>query len=96
MRCAMKQLGDIKSARIIHLKGWLFLIVSLLAVSALLIPAFSWQDLALIAIALWAICRWYYYLFYVIEHYVDSEFKFASISDAIRYLIRRSRKEPSK
>ena len=88
----MKHLGDIKSARLIHLKGWLFLLLCIIAVLGLLLPAFSWSNLALITIAIWASCRWYYYLFYVIENYVDSEFRFASVSDAIRYLLRRSPK----
>ncbi|MEI7577435.1 MAG: hypothetical protein WCK51_11115 [Armatimonadota bacterium] len=88
----MKHLGDIKSARMIHVKGWLFLLLAAIAVAGLLVPEFRWQNLALICIAIWAACRWYYYLFYVIEHYVDSTFRFASVSDALRYLLRRSKK----
>ncbi len=88
----MKHLGDIKCSRLIHIKGWLFLVLCLIAVLGLLLPAFSWSNLALMLIALWGACRWYYYLFYVIENYVDSDFKFASVSDAIRYLLRRKSK----
>lgn len=88
----MKHLGDIKSARLIHIKGWLFMLLCIIAVIGLLLSAFSWSNLALITIAIWAGCRWYYYLFYVIEHYVDSEFRFASVSEALRYLLRRSPK----
>lgn len=88
----MKHLGDIKSARLIHLKGWLFLLSCGIAVTGLLVPAFSWERLALIGIALWAACRWYYYLFYVIENYVDSDFKFASVTEAIRYLLKQKPK----
>lgn len=85
----MKHLGDIKSARLIHFKGWLFLILCLIALAGVLIPAFSWQNVMLLTIATWAACRWYYYLFYVIEHYVDPEFKYSSVTDAIRYLLKR-------
>lgn len=88
----MKHPGDIQSARLIQLKGWLFLLLCIIAVIGLLLPAFSWSNLALICLAIWVGCRWYYYLFFVIEHYVDSGFRFASVSDAIRYLVRRSAK----
>ncbi len=84
----MKHLGDIKSKRLIHIKGWLFFVLALIAVVGLLVPNFSWHNLALLAIAIWAASRWYYYLFYVIEHYVDSEFKFSSVTAAISYLLR--------
>jgi hypothetical protein len=84
----VKHLGDIKSKRLIHIKGWLFFVLALIAVVGLLVPNFSWHNLALLAIAIWAASRWYYYLFYVIEHYVDSEFKFSSVTAAISYLLR--------
>lgn len=80
--------GDIKSARLIHLKGWLFLVLALIAGIALVLPVFSWQNLVLLLICVWAGCRWYYYLFYVIEHYIDPGFKFSSILDALRYLLK--------
>lgn len=85
----MKLFTDLESSRWIHFKGWLFLVLCVIAATGLLITNFSWSNLALLGIALWAACRWYYYMFYVIEKYVDSEFKFAGLSSVIRFLIRK-------
>jgi hypothetical protein len=43
------------------------------------------------AIAIWAFCRAYYFAFYVIEHYVDSSFKFAGLGSFVRHCLQRAR-----
>lgn len=85
----MRITDDLQDARWIHIKGWLFLAVAALAAAAVLIPAFSWQNLLLMSIALWAACRWYYYMFYVVEKYVDPSYRFAGLGDFLRYLLKK-------
>ena len=80
-------LGDIESPRWIHIKGWLFLFLSILASVGILVQNFSLENCLLIAIALWSASRWYYYMFYVIEKYVDTAFKFAGLSSVMKYLL---------
>ena len=46
---------------------WLFLVLGLMAAGSLLALAFSWPVALLLLIALWSFCRWYYFMFYVIE-----------------------------
>jgi hypothetical protein len=41
----------------------------------------------LLAIAVWSFCRFYYFAFYVIEHYVDSTYRFSGIWDFFGYLL---------
>jgi hypothetical protein len=53
----------------------------------------------LLAIAIWSFCRFYYFAFYVIEHYVDPGYKFAGLGSFVVYLWRngaRSRSGPPK
>lgn len=88
----MRLSDDLSSRRAIFFKGWLFLALGLLAGAGLLTLAFSWQIAALLAISVWAFCRWYYFMFYVIEHYVDPAYKFAGLGSFLRYLS-RSRRE---
>ncbi len=83
----MSVFRDLKSPTWIHVKGWLFLVLAIIASTGLLVQFFSLQNIALLAIALWAACRWYYYMFYVIEKYVDPEFKFAGLSSVVNYLV---------
>ena len=46
----------------------------------------------LLAIAIWSFCRFYYFAFYVIEHYVDPQFRFAGLGSFVRYLWKRWRR----
>ncbi len=88
----MQLFGDLKSLGVIHVKGWFFLVLAVIASIGLLVQNPSWQNLALPAIALWGACRWYYYMFYVIEEYVDSSFKFAGLGSFVRYYIQKKTK----
>lgn len=81
--------GDLKDPRWIYLKGFLFLLSAILAAGLLLLDHPTRKDAALLAIAVWCFARFYYFAFYVIEHYVDSEYKFAGLWSFVRYLLRR-------
>jgi len=56
------------------------------AMALVLFPDF--QLALLIAIAIWAFCRAFYFAFYVIEHYVDPSFRFAGLNSFVRYAMR--------
>ena len=47
----------------------------------------------LLAICVWASCRAYYFAFYVIEKYIDPEFRFAGIGSFLAYLWRKRRQD---
>lgn len=79
---------DLQSKRLILGKGWLFLFQGLLAGGLLLWACPSWTNAALLGIALWSFCRFYYFAFYVIEHYVDPSFRFAGLWHFFRYSLR--------
>jgi hypothetical protein len=84
---------DITSPGLIKLKGILFLLVGLFAAALLLIEHPSLKTAVLLAIAVWCFCRSYYFAFYVIEHYVDSSYRFSGLWSFGRYLIRRGKHE---
>jgi len=85
-------MADIRSARLLYFKGGLFVFLGLAAAGLLLAEHPEWKTAALLALAIWAFARAYYFAFYVIEHYVDSEFKFAGLWAFARYLVRRGRR----
>lgn len=85
-------MADLKNPRIIKLKGFLFLILGLLSSVLLLLPDLSLKNVELLAIAVWSFCRFYYFAFYVIEHYVEPNFRFAGLWDFARYMIRQREK----
>ncbi len=85
----MRLTDDLSSRKLIFLKGWLFFALGSLSLVALWIVSPEVRTLALALLACWAFARWYYFMFYVIEKYVDPGFKFAGLSDFLRYSLRR-------
>ena len=82
-------MGDLTNPRVIKLKGFLFLLLGVLSSALLLAPALTLRNAALLAIAIWSFCRFYYFAFYVIEHYVDPSFRFAGLGSFVAYLLKR-------
>lgn len=81
--------GDIRSARLLWIKGVLFLLLGMLA-SVIMLVLFPDIRLAvLLAIAVWAFSRAYYFAFYVVTHYIDPSFRFAGLTSVLRYLLSR-------
>ena len=82
-------MADLKNPSLIITKGFLFLGLGLLASTLLLLEAWNIKVLLLLAIAIWAFCRFYYFAFYVIEHYVDPQYRFAGLWSFLWYFLRR-------
>jgi hypothetical protein len=82
-------MGDIRDPRLLYLKAALLLLLGVLAAGMLLAEHSDWRTALLLAIAIWAFCRAYYFAFYVVQHYADPNFRFAGLVDFVRYLIRR-------
>ncbi len=82
---------DLTSSKAIHVKGVLFVVLGLLSAALLLAMIPTWRAVALLAICVWAFCRFYYYLFYVLERYLGRKQRFAGVWDAIRFLISEPR-----
>jgi len=73
---------DLTSARLIKAKGILFLLF------------FGYptpKTGVLLVIAVWSFCRFYYFAFYVIEHYVDPSYRFSGLLSFALYLVQKKR-----
>ncbi|MGV3722050.1 MAG: hypothetical protein ACO1SX_14160 [Actinomycetota bacterium] len=84
-------MGDITSHKLIIAKGFLFLLAGFLAAAALLLEHPTLKVAFLLCLAVWCFARFYYFAFYVIEHYVDSSHKFAGLGPFALYMLRRWR-----
>ena len=82
-------MADLTNPKLIYLKGGLFFLSGCLAAAALLIEHPNMRTALLLALAIWCFARFYYFAFYVIEHYVDPQFKFAGLWAFARYLLKR-------
>jgi hypothetical protein len=82
-------LGDLRSKHLIVLKGILFGGCVLGSAGLLIAENRSWETVGLVSILIWASARFYYFLFYVLEKYVDPKLKYAGIMDMIQQIARR-------
>ena len=84
-------MADLKSKRLIYLKGFLFLVILLFALGLIIFETRSWQIAVLLLLVVWSSARLYYFMFYVIEKYVDPGYRFAGIGSFLRYLFSKKR-----
>jgi hypothetical protein len=84
---------DLSSKSLIIAKGLLFLLLAGLTATLLLLDAPTLRTGALIAILMWASCRFYYFLFYVLERYVNPELRYAGV---LALLVQLSRNRGSR
>jgi hypothetical protein len=76
-------------------KAALFLVLGFGAGTLLLLQCPSWRVAACLAISVWSFCRFYYFAFYVIEHYVDPGWRFSGLWSFARYMwTQRAKKQP--
>lgn len=79
-------MADLKNPKLIIAKGFLFLFTSLLASALLVAEHPTLKVVLLLGVAVWSSARFYYFAFYVIEHYVDPKFRFSGLGPFVRYL----------
>jgi hypothetical protein len=70
---------DLQSSRLIIAKGLMFFGIAALSAFLLIIEMPSLRVAILLGLLVWASCRFYYFLFYVLERYVDSTLSYAGL-----------------
>ena len=69
---------DITDPKWLKIKGVLFLFLGLLSMGTVLLLVPRWEVGLLLAIGIWAFCRFYYFAFYVLHHYAEPSFNYGS------------------
>ncbi len=85
--------GDLKNSRVIIAKGFLFLLTGCAAAGLLLVDHPNIRTSLLLLITVWSFCRFYYFAFYVIQHYVDPTYHFSGLTSFLQYLWNRRKKQ---
>ncbi len=86
-------MADLENKKLIYLKSFLFLVILLTCFVLIIYETRSWKITLLLVLISWSSARIYYFMFYVIEKYVDPEYKFAGIYSFLKYLLSRSGKQ---
>ena len=81
---------DLSSKPLIVAKGFLFLALVLVTAALLVLETPSLRVAVLLIVLVWSSCRFYYFLFYVLQHYVDPSLRYAGLL-AMFNQIRRKR-----
>jgi hypothetical protein len=79
----------------IKVKGALFLLLGIFSGALLVLEHPMLRTGLLLGIAVWGFCRFYYFAFYVIEHYVDPDYRFSGLFSFARYWL-SAKHAPSK
>ena len=78
---------DLTSKGWIVAKGTLFAIIGALSAALILAELPSLRIGLLLIVLVWAACRFYYFLFYVLERYVDPALRYAGIWSLLSRLL---------
>ena len=88
---------ELTSSGWIKFKGLLFLMVGIVSSLLLILENPSLKILVLLGITIWCFCRFYYFAFYVIAHYVDPGYRFSGLWSFAVYLVtKRNPTKPSR
>lgn len=74
---------DLTSKKWIVAKGVMFAAIALIASAIVWLEAPSLRIAALLAVIAWSSARFYYFLFYVLERYVDPTMRYAGVLDLL-------------
>jgi hypothetical protein len=77
---------DLSNPFWIKLKGMLFLFMGIATGVLLFLDSPTLKTAVLLAVVIWSFCRFYYFAFYVIEKYVDPDYKFSGLISFVRYV----------
>ena len=84
-------MGDIKKVWLLYLKGFLLFLTGFISSLLLVLLNLNFKTIVLLLLAIWGFCRAYYFAFYVIQHYVDPNYKFSGLIDFAKYSLRKGR-----
>jgi hypothetical protein len=82
---------DLTDPKWIKLKGLLFLMVGIGSAVLLVLEEPSLKVAFLLAISIWCFCRFYYFAFYVLQHYVDPGYRFSGLWSLLSFLLSKRR-----
>lgn len=87
----MSVMRDLIDPRWMYLKAGLLLAILIACCVVLWLEMSSLRTVFLLTLVVWSSARLYYFMFYVVERYIDPTYRFSGIGSAIQYFLRRSR-----
>jgi len=85
-------MGDLKRPGLMYFKASLFVVIAVCSSAILIFRDPALETAVLIALIIWSSSRAYYFMFYVIEHYIDGEYMFSGVGSFIKHVIGKKKK----
>jgi hypothetical protein len=85
-------MSDLQSKYWIVAKGVAFGGIAVVAAVLVLFESPSVRTAVFLVLLVWAACRFYYFLFYVLEHYVDPTLRYAGLLALVRAVMEKRSK----
>jgi len=82
---------DLRSAKAMALKAVLFALLVVLSAAGIFLRAPELRTGVLLAVLIWSSARLYYFLFYVLQTYVDPSFHYSGLLSLVRHAAARRR-----
>ncbi|MEN6424807.1 MAG: hypothetical protein ABFE13_05565 [Phycisphaerales bacterium] len=82
---------DLQNPRWMYLKAGLFVFIVFSCFALVWAEAPTAQTASLLLLMIWASARAYYFAFYVVEKYIDPQYRFSGLISFFRYVLRRKR-----
>ena len=82
----MKLGRDLTSLWWIYAKAVGFVMIGLAASALILLQMPRWDVAIYLAISIWAFARAYYFAFYVVEHYIDPNYRYAGLISFLKHI----------
>ena len=82
-------MSDLQSKHWIVAKGIAFWGIAVVAAVLVLFESPSVRTAVFLTLLVWAACRFYYFLFYVLERYVDPTLRYAGLIALVRAILKK-------
>lgn len=89
-------MGDLKRPGWMYLKGGLFAGIAVCASALLIFRDPALETVVLIGLIVWSSSRAYYFMFYVIAHYIDGDYRFSGVGSFVRYVMEKKKRSYDK
>ncbi len=85
-------MSDLTNPRFMYLKAILLLAIGMTSGFLLWLQTPRLMTILLAVLVAWSFARAYYFVFYVIEKYIDPSYRFAGLIDFLRYCVRKQKR----
>lgn len=82
-------MADLKNPKWMYLKAALFVLIGLCCFALVWVEQPTLRTAVFLCLMVWAFSRAYYFAFYVIEKYIDPQYKFSGLFAFLQYLMKR-------